>query len=139
MPNPIISTTLGVAAAAASLCAAPASAQHTEGDAQSTLMQWARMHAEPGTFWLDSMDDREIIRYTTPRDVTLCLPTPRGVGAAERGYPLRITWDQQNSVVLYPGNCFFFDARQVVVKPAAELPSGVVLKGRLETASALQR
>lgn len=129
---------LSIAAAALSLCATPALAQHTAGDANSTLMQWARMNAEPGTFWLDSMNDRELIRYTSPRDISLCLPEPRGVGAADRGYPLQITWDQVNTVTLFPGNCFFFDAKQVVVKPAAELPSGVVLSGRLETERALE-
>lgn len=128
------------AAAAMPLMAAPtpAAAQHVEGDAHSALMQWARMHAEPGTFWLDSMDDREIIRYTTTRDVSLCLPAPRGVGEADRGYPLRISWDGTNSVVLYPGNCFYFDAKRVVVKPAAELPPNVVLTGRVRAEKALQ-
>jgi hypothetical protein len=95
------------------------------------------MLAEPGTFWLDSNEDREVVRYTTPRDVRLCLPEPRGVNAPDRGYPLRITWDRTNSVILYPGNCMFFDARQVTVKPATDLPRGVVLRGQVETERAL--
>lgn len=40
-------------------------------------------------------------------------------------------------MILYPGNCMFFDARQVTVKPAKDLPRGVVLKGQVETERAL--
>lgn len=126
-------------AGAAALAVTPAIAQDVEGDANSSLVQWGRMMAEPGTFWLDSMDDTELIRYTTSRDVSLCLPEPRGVNAAQQGIPLQITWDNQYSAVLRPGNCFFFDARTVKVKPAAPLPSGVTLSGRVQTQSALQR
>ena len=132
-------TLLGAAAIAAAWSPAAAATQQMEGDATSRLEWLGRAHAQPGTFWLDSNEDREIIRYTTPRDVRLCLPTPSGTGAAERGYPLRVTWDQTNTVVLYPGNCLFFDARRVSVRPAAELPQGVVLEGSVEAASALRR
>ncbi len=126
--------------AAATICAIapPALAQHVEGDAQSPVTQWGRELAEPGTFWLDSNDDREIIRYTTPRDVSLCLPRPKGVNAPDHGFPLRVTWDRTNTVILYPGNCLFFDARQVTVRPATNLPRDVVLTGRVETERALQ-
>jgi hypothetical protein len=115
----------------------PAAAQHLEGDARSPVERWGRALADPGTFWLDSNDDREIIRYSTPRDVRLCLPEPRGVNSPERGVPLRVTWDRVNSLILYPGNCLFFDARQVTVKPASNLPNGVVIKGRVEASGAL--
>lgn len=125
------------ALAASSVVAIPAAAQHLEGDASSPITRWGRALAEPGTFWLDNQDDREIIRYTTPRDVRLCLPEPRGVGASDRGYPLRVTWDRTNMMTLYPGNCIYFDARQVSVKPAGDLPSGVVLRGNVDTQSAL--
>lgn len=125
------------ASGAALATVAPAAAQHTEGDALSPVMQWGRQLAPPGTFWLDNNDDTELIRYTTPRDVRLCLPEPTGVNAADRGYPLTITWDGVNTAVLRPGNCLYFDARQVRVKPATTLPRGVVLKGRVDTESAL--
>jgi hypothetical protein len=107
---------------------------HTEGDAESRLVQHARMMAPPGTFWLDSNDDREIVRYTTPRDVSLC----QGEGSimAEE-IPIRVTWDGTNTAILYPGNCLYFDARQVVIRPAERLPPNVTLRGRVETASAL--
>jgi hypothetical protein len=122
------------AAALAAGIAAPAAAQHLEGDARTAVERWGRMNAPAGTFWLDNNDDREIIRYTTPRDVRLCLPEPT---TTERGYPLRVTWDGANSLVLYPGNCLFFDARQVTVKPASNLPPNVVLRGRVATERAL--
>lgn len=125
-------------AAAFALLAAPAFAQQAEGDANSPLVQWGRSMAAPGTFWLDSNDDVEIIRYTTPRDVRLCLPRPEGVNAAERGYSLQVTWDQANRAVLRPGNCLFFDARRVSVKPATAIPSGVTLRGQVETERALR-
>jgi hypothetical protein len=126
---------IGTACAAAiAMAAAPAMAQNLEGDARSPVERWGRQMAPPGTFWLDSNDDREIIRYTTPRDVRLCLPEPT---TTERGYPLRVTWDRTNTLVLYPGNCLFFDARQVTVRPASDLPRNVVLRGRVATESAL--
>lgn len=94
--------------------------------------------AEPGTFWLDSMDDREVVRYTTARDITLCLPRPQGVGAAEQGIPIKVTWDQASAATLYPGNCLYFDAQRVTLKPAKALPSGVTLTGQIQTESALR-
>lgn len=133
--KPILGSIVGIAA----IAAAPALGQDTEGDANSPIAQWGRMLAPEGTFWLDSEDDIEIIRYTTPRDVSLCLPQPTGVYAAQKGLPLQITWDNQYSVTLRPGNCFYFDARTVKVKPAKALPSGVTLTGRVQTEAALQR
>ena len=124
---------------AVALTATPAFAQDVDGDANSTLVQWGRMNAPPGSFWLDSNDDVEVIRYTTPRDVSLCLPEPSGVFAAQQGYPLTISWDDTNTAVLRPGNCLFFDARVVRIKPTNPLPSGVTLSGRVQTESALQR
>lgn len=104
----------------------------------SPLGRYARGLAEPGTFWLDTNDDREIIRYTTSRDVRLCLPRPEGVGSADRGFPLIVTWDQTNKVTLQPGNCLYFDAKRVSVKPATALPSGVTLEGQVDAAWALR-
>lgn len=133
LPKSLLLSVVGVAMAAP----LPVAAQQTEGGADSPVTQWGRRLAEPGTFWLDSMDDTELIRYTTPRDVRLCLPEPRGVFAAQKGIPLRITWDGTNTAVLRPGNCLFFDARQVKVKPAAALPSGVTLSGSVDADYAL--
>ncbi|GGC20474.1 hypothetical protein GCM10011371_05200 [Novosphingobium marinum] len=131
-------TLTAVIAGAAATIALPAFAQDVDGDANSPLVQWSRMNAPAGTFWLDSNDDTELIRYTSPRDVELCLPEPGGVGAADEGYPLRISWDGQYSAVLRPGNCFYFDASRVQVKPAEPLPQGVTLTGRVRTESALR-
>jgi hypothetical protein len=124
-------------AAALALTAAPAIGQHLEGDARSIYERWERMSAPPGTFWLDSSSDREVVRYTTARDVTLCLDEPSTVAGSIQGYALQVTWDRVNTLKLHPGNCLFFDARQVTVKPAAALPAGVVLRGRVETSRAL--
>ena len=129
---------LSLAAAGVALAAPQAVlAQRTEGDASSPVTQHARWMAPPGTFWLDSNDDREVIRYTKPRDVRICLPRPEGVGAADKGYPLTITWDSTNTAVLRPGNCLFFDAMRVSVKPASALPSGVTLTGRIDTSATM--
>lgn len=135
MPN--LKSFLVAASGAAALTATPAIAQQTEGDAATPIQQWGRMHAQPGTFWLDSNDDTELVRYTSSRDVGICLPEPTGVFAAQKGYPLQITWDGTNTAVLRPGNCFYFDAKSVKVKPVKPLPSGVTLKGRVQTSSAL--
>lgn len=120
------------------LAAAPALAQHVEGDTRSVPEWLGRVRADPGTFWLDSNEDREIVHYSSARDVRLCLPRPTGVSAADRGYPLRIRWDQTNEIILHPGNCLFFDARRVTVSPAADLPAGVVLQGSVEASHAVQ-
>lgn len=127
----------GAVISAAALAPISAPAQHLEGDTSDPIMRWGRMMAEPGTFWLDSNDDREIIRYTQPRDVRLCLPRPKGVNSAEEGRAIKVTWDQVNTALLMPGNCLFFDAKRVKLKPAESLPSGVTLTGRVETESAL--
>ncbi|MBC7168146.1 hypothetical protein [Phenylobacterium sp.] len=136
---------LGGALAAAALFAAPlalappARAQHVEGDANSALLRYGRMMAEPGTFWLDGNGDREVIRYTTPRDIRLCLPRAAGVASPRQAYAVQVTWDQTNQAVLTPGNCLYFDARRVSLKPAEPLPAGVTLEGRIDAARALQR
>lgn len=138
MSAPVKSISLA-AAGALCLAAAPAVAQHTEGDALSRLGQYARMNAAPGTFWLDGNEDREIIRYTSPRDVQLCLPRPSGIGAAEQGYAVRVTWDGASEAILYPGNCLFFDASRVSLSPAEDIPDDVTIQGRVEIESALNR
>lgn len=130
-------TLMFAAASGLAFGAATANAQQVEGDALSATERWGRMRAEPGTFWLDSNDDREIIRYSTPRDVRLCLPQAKGVGAAQKAYPVTVTWDGTTRATLYPGNCLFFDARTVTLRPATDLPRGVTLSGQVETSGAL--
>lgn len=134
---PRITTMLSFVAAGGLLAALPqtANAQRTEGDARTPIGQWGRQLAPEGTFWLDSDEDREVVRYSQRRDVQICLPRPEGVNAADRGVPLRITWDGANTTTLYPGNCLYFDAMRVSVKPAAPLPSGAVLTGRFHASS----
>lgn len=136
---PFLKPMLATATIALVTAPAPALAQDVEGDANSNLVQLGRYHSPDGTFWLDSNDDTELIRYTSARDVSLCLPKPGGVDTADKGYPLRITWDNQWSTVLRPGNCFYFDAKTVKVRPAEPLPNNVTLEGRVRTESALQR
>lgn len=137
MVRPTAISLMFAAASALTLGATATQAQQVEGDAISPTERWARSRAEPGTFWLDSNDDREIIRYSTPRDVRLCLPPAKGVGSAEKAYPITVTWDGTTRATLYPGNCLFFDARRVTLKPAADLPRGVTLTGQVETSRAL--
>jgi len=118
--------------------AGPAQAQHVEGDANSALLRYGRMMSEPGTFWLDGNGDREVIRYTTPRDIRLCLPRAQGVASPRQAYAVQVTWDQTNQAMLTPGNCLYFDARRVMLKPAEPLPAGVTLEGRIDASRALQ-
>ena len=40
--------------------------------------------------------------------------------------------------MLTPGNCLYFDARRVMLKPAEPLPAGVTLEGRIDASRALQ-
>ena len=128
----IRSTYLLAAAAAATMVAAPATAQRVHGDANSPVVQWGRMLAEPGTFWLDSNQDVEIIRYKTERDITLCLDRTDAQPDMAR-YPVTITWDNANTATLRAGNCYYFEAMTVKVKPAMDIPQGAVLKGRIMT------
>lgn len=100
----------------------------------SPVVRWAQMTSGPGEFYLNSQEEREVVRYTTPRDVRLCLPMgDPGVGRDVPETPLRVAWDG-SEVVLHPGNCLFFDARRVMVSPAAALPQGAVIHGMVETA-----
>ncbi|MFN3522503.1 MAG: hypothetical protein ACK4YQ_09655 [Phenylobacterium sp.] len=120
-------------AAGAGLAASAAAAQVSD-----PLVRRGQLSAPPGEFYLNSQDAREIIHYSSPRDVRLCLPRRTDASAPPaKDVPLKITWDDATAV-LAPGNCLFFDASRVSVSPAAPLPSGVSLHGSVETAQALR-
>lgn len=126
-----------LAACTAAALAGPAAAQNLTDkggpDSPGDVSLLTRFYADPGTFWLDGDQDRELIRYSHPRDVRLCLPKPAGVAGAKHGYALMVHWDPNNTATLFPGNCLYFDATRVSVKPAEALPQGVVLQGRVDT------
>jgi len=87
----------------------------------------------PGTFFLTSEDDeRELVRYSEPRDLRLCLD------AADEGeaLPIEVAWDNdaedRQTAILHPGNCLHIDAAQVSVSPTEDLPEGHVFQGSID-------
>ncbi len=84
-------------------------------------------YSDPGEFYLDQPMDRELVSYSKLRDIEICL------NPSDHTVPLEVNWDDDKSAVVMPGNCFYFDAKEVVVSPAKDLESGWVLRGTIRT------
>jgi hypothetical protein len=94
------------------------------------LVAWSEQQAPHNTFYLNSSDDVELVRFKQSHALEICAAQPdqNAVGSARHGYPLKVSWAQQNAVVT-PGNCLHLDAQRMKVQPAAPLPQDVVLTG----------
>jgi hypothetical protein len=107
-----------------------------EDEELSPVTDFARRSADtPGTFWVDSATDADLITYPTQRNVELCLDKPADPLGDEQ-VDLRVTWDGGETAVLAPGTCLNVVARQIAVRPAEKIPPGAVLRGRVEPAPA---
>ena len=110
------------------------------GTAQAVSAFDIHQHLRPGVFYLDGSKDVEIIDYPSTRDITICASrdTPEevvGAGQTESGagpIALRVKADTGERVVS-PGNCVMFEAKQVTVTPADEVPTGWVVQGWYST------
>ncbi|MBI1181939.1 MAG: hypothetical protein GC201_15445 [Alphaproteobacteria bacterium] len=88
--------------------------------------------APPGKFYLKDQSDVEIIDYSKPKDITVC---------ASRGTPPKTTPEDNHGPIalkakyagiekiIQPGNCLMFEAKEVKVSPAEELPEGWIVEG----------
>lgn len=96
----------------------------------------AQNNPPAGTFYLMGNQQSEVADFTSNRDMSICLSrhgrAARFNGRQARSVPLNITWNG-NSAMVYPGNCLYFDASHVTVRPAGHLPPGVALHGRVQT------
>ena len=127
------SAILVLIAAACAFSAAPASAQSLENRGAGPLdpvIAYGEQLAAPNTFFLNSSDDVEVVRFKREHDLSICAAHPPRdtIGAARRGYAIKVSWDNNVSVVT-PGNCLSFEAQRVKVAPASALPESVILTG----------
>lgn len=120
-----------LAGATLALLAEPAAAQQmrTEGPpAQSALMQWADATLPRNQFVLNSDKDVELVRFSSPRDIELCVAQPDKAAGVDRSVAVQATWDG-NKGTIQPGNCLSFDASRVTVKMLGQLPQDLDLMG----------
>lgn len=120
-----IAMTMGVAAPAA------AQTMRTEGPPPSDpVMQMADWMLPHNEFALNSDRNVELIRYKTVRDIEICIarPDPNSVFGARTAVPVQVQWDNDTGMI-WPGNCLSFDAKQVEVKAAEPLPDDTELLG----------
>ncbi len=134
----ITSTLLSMPAIA--LCFAASSATYSQeitmegppsGDPIIDYGNRMRRLAHPNEFVLTSDLDVELIRFTDPRDVEICIgrPDPNKVGDAKKAVAVNVKWDDKSSVI-QPGNCMSFDAKTLKVKAAEPLPDDTEISGR---------
>ena len=126
-------TMFALAAAACAFSVAPASAQTLVNSGAPPLdpvLAYGEQLAPHNTFFLNSSDDVEIVRFKRDHDLSICaaVPSRDAIGAARRGYAIKVSWDQDVSIVM-PGNCLSFEAQRVKVSPASRLPESVILTG----------
>lgn len=127
------SAMLALVTAACVFWAPAASAQSFENKGPGPLdpiIGYGEALAPPNTFFLNTSDDVEVVRFKREHDLSVCAAHPPRdtVGAARRGYAIKISWDNNVSVIM-PGNCLSFEAQRVKVSPASSLPESVILTG----------
>lgn len=120
-------------AAALAMAAAPAFAETavTEGPPPSDpIMQLAQDMMPRNQFVLDSQENIELLRYKSVRDVEICIarPDPDAIDGTSKTVPVEVDWDNDTGII-FPGNCMSFDAMKVKVRPAAPLPPDTELLG----------
>jgi len=109
----------GFGAAVLLMCAGQALA----AEPADSMLRW---YAPPGEFYLDDQIDVEVLNYSEPRDVRICLDTRR------HDINLAIERDGKE-MKLKDGNCTEFDAKRVSISPASDLGSEYDLSGTIET------
>jgi hypothetical protein len=103
------------------------------------LMRELRLRARGGHFVLAGTLERETVTNTAGRTLSVCLSDARDV-AQTAGWkptndvPLAVSWNGGSTVVT-PGECAHIQAARVVLRPAAQVPAGVVLRGRVTAGS----
>ena len=93
----------------------------------------AEQMAGPGTFFLNNSESRDVVHYSHKRDLEVCVPSkpkPSPTLHPAIEIPVKLTWDGGTATV-FPGNCFYFDAKEVTVSPGAPLPQDEILTGHI--------
>ena len=91
--------------------------------------------ARPGQFILNGDRDVELVRFSKPHDMTVCLPYRMNVKGrpalqGAESYPIIISWDNDTGEI-WPGNCLAFDAARVKVSPSPDMPKSAHVVGRV--------
>lgn len=88
-----------------------------------------------GQFVLNGDKDVELVRFSTPHDMLVCLPPRMDVNGrpdlqGPERYPIIVSWDDETGEI-WPGNCLGFDAAKVKVSPSPDMPSGDHVVGQI--------
>jgi len=89
----------------------------------------------PGQFILNGHRDVELVRFSKPHDVLVCLPPKMDVQGrvdlnGSTQYPVIVTWDDDVGEI-WPGNCLGFDAAKVKVSPSPAMPKSDHVEGQI--------
>ena len=115
--------------------AAPVSAQKlvSKGPVPvDPIMLEAEWNAGHNQFFIDSDQDRELIRFKSPHNLELCTGAAHrdADGSLDKSYPLKLTYDGQTTIVA-PASCATFRAQRIRVAAASHLPQDTVLEGSI--------
>jgi hypothetical protein len=99
------------------------------------IIQQSEWNAGPNQFFVNSNLDRELISFKSPHNLKLCATGARitPLGRRIRGFPIKVSYDGQSTVV-QPGSCTSFEAQRVTVAAASQLPGRIVLMGTVSDA-----
>ena len=94
------------------------------------ITQESEWTAGPNQFFVNTNEDRELISFKSPHNLQLCATAARRtrMGRNIRGFPIKVSYDGQSTVV-QPGTCSSFQAQRVTVAAASQLPGRIVLRG----------
>lgn len=128
----LISIALASAFTTTAVMAAP-KMEHEGLPPMDPVLAYAQQLAPRDSFFLNSDRDIELVRFSSMRDHTICVPrSARGVDAPRQNIGVKVSWDG-NEATVEPGHCFSFDAKKVSVTPAGPLPDDVDLVGTIRT------
>lgn len=94
------------------------------------MMLMAEQDLARNQFILDNSRDVELVRFKKPHDLQVCSARPDhgAIDGTKHGYPIEAIWDDDTAII-YPGNCLMFDAQRVKIKPAGQIPGNIILTG----------
>lgn len=127
---------LALAAGAVVLAAAPAFAAPGPGMGNAAPRRPANQAmARPGQFILNGDHDTELVRFTKAHDMSVCLPAQMDIKNRPElqgfnAWPITVKWDNDTGVI-WPGNCLAFDAARVTVSPSPDMPKDAHVMGQV--------
>lgn len=131
-----LATIIGAVAATLSLTA-PAQASPDAGSLRNVapIRPANQAMTRMGQFVLNADSDVELMRFSKPHDVEICLPRQMNVDGRPNlqgadKYPIIVNWDNQTGEI-WPGNCLTFDAARLKVSPSPDMPKGAHVVGKI--------